>query len=179
MNRIFKKIGLLSSLIILLLASSQPNAATSTGTLSVTATATASCSVGSVGTLAFGNFNPLSASATTTTSTISVTCTNGTSYDVTLAAGNSASLAQRKMWASGTDSTKTLNYNIYTYTSGACTTSNWGDGVTSSTVKVSGTGTGSATSITACGSIPASQTNVYTGSTSQAYSDSVTVTLTY
>ena len=178
MKRINKKIGLTAALICLFSGNSQLNAATSTGTLSVTATATASCGVGSVGTLAFGNFNPLSTSATTTTATITLTCTNGTSYDVTLAAGK-GSLAQRKMWAGGTDSTKTLNYNIYTYTSGACTSSEWGDGVTSSTGKVSGTGTGSAVSLTACGSIPASQTNVYTGATSQAYSDSVTVTVSY
>lgn len=75
-------------------------------------------------TLAFGNYLAASASASTTTVTISCGLLGLDllpSFTVALSAGNSASMATRKMLFGAAS----LNYNIYTTLGGA---SIWGDG---------------------------------------------------
>src|SRR5262249_8397070 len=62
------------------------SAATSTGTLAVSATVLKSCLISS-GTLAFGNYDPTSASPNNTSTTLTLTCTPGTSYDIGMDAG--------------------------------------------------------------------------------------------
>lgn len=138
-------------------------AATSTGSLTVTATVASTCSVNSP-TLAFGTYNPVSASDSTTD--ISVTCTNTTPYTVGLDAGSGtgASVTDRKMM----NGANILNYTLY---SDSGRTTNWGNTAGS---WMSATGDGSAQLHTVYGRVPASQF-VDPGS----YSDTVVITVTY
>ena len=107
------------------------------------------------------------------TSTISVRCTTGTTFDVDLSTGSSASYATRTL-VNGTD---VLNYNLYT--TGAYTTV-WGDG-TGSTGRVSGTGTGmgaaAAQSLTVHGRLLAS--NNLAPVPAGSYVDNLIATITY
>lgn len=118
--------------------------------------------------LDFGNYSSISGSPLDATSTIDVTCTNGTAYTVLLDDGTTlgGDFTARLM----TDSTNTLEYNLYT-TSGRTTV--WGDS-TGATATVGNTGDGTQQSLTVYGRIPASQ-NVPVGS----YSDSVTATVSF
>jgi len=123
--------------------------------------------------VAFGNYDPLSASATDSTGDVSVTCTNLVSlfvnYTVSLSTGG-GSYATRQM-ASGANR---LNYNLYTDLTHLLV---WGDG-TSGTSKVSAGFLVVVLGITAhhtvYGRIPARQ-NASVGS----YSDTITVTVNY
>lgn len=133
-----------------------------------------SCTAGPNTAVAFGNYNPISATATTTTGTIAVTCsasvTFSAAYVISMNAGNSGSFTTRYMALSSVH----LNYNLYTTAANA---SVWGDGTAgTSTVSDSYTSTGlSATKdYTVYGLLPALQT-VGVGS----YTDTVTVTVTY
>lgn len=141
-------------------------AATATDTFQVTATAIDQCQV-SASDLAFGNYDPLSASATEGSTTLTVTCTLSTTYDIGLDAGtgSGATVSDRKM-TSGAD---TLNYGLY---QDAAYTTVWGN--TPGTDTVADTGTGAGQDFTVYGKIPAQQ-NVPPGS----YADTVTVTVTF
>lgn len=147
----------------------QPAAATdSSGTLSVNATITSNCAV-STTTVAFGSIDVTLNTTFDGTGAISVTCTNGTAWTAKADAGTGGagtSLTHRKM--SGPDK---LSYDLFT-DSGRTTI--WGDGVTSGTAAITGTGTGSAQNNTIYG-------RIRNGSTAKAgdYSDTITVTLTY
>ena len=151
-------------------------AATATNTFTVSSTVVASCSSPTTETLAFGNYNPISGSAATATANITITCTNTTAItSVTLNAGTgTGTINARKMEKNGTDTTKTLNYNLYT---SVANTSIWGDGTTGNVSNnVSGSaGIGSAQTITVYGTIASGQTTVEPGS----YSDTITVTINY
>ena len=151
-------------------------AATATNTFTVSSTVVASCSSPTTETLAFGNYNPISGSAATATANITITCTNTTAItSVTLNAGTgTGTINARKMEKNGTDTTKTLNYNLYT---SSANTSIWGDGTTGNVSNnVSGSaGIGSAQTITVYGTIASGQTTVEPGS----YSDTITVTINY
>lgn len=162
--RIVRCLGL--SALLVAPASSALNAATATTTFSVTATVLQVCAV-SASTLAFGNYDPTSATPTDGTTTVSVTCTNGTAYTIGLNAGtgSGATVASRKMTASS----NLLNYTLYQDNLRATV---WGNTVSTDTV--AGTGSGAAIPHTVYGRIPAQQT-APTGS----YSDTVTVTVTY
>ncbi len=84
-----------------------------------------------------------------------------------MGSGTGASFANRRMAAGA----NLLNYNIYTTTA---RTTVWGDG-TSSTSAITGTGSGTAQSVTVYGRVTSGQTSVPAGS----YSDTVAVTVTY
>lgn len=141
-------------------------AATATDTMTVTATVQSGC-VLTASPLAFGIYNPTSATSLDATTTVLVTCTLGTPYNVGMGAGagTGATTAVRKLTSSG----NTLNYALY---QNAGRTTNWGNTV--------GTDTLSATAgllpnaITVYGRIPSGQ-NTLAG----VYTDSVTVTVTY
>lgn len=132
-----------------------------------------SCSV-ATSMVAFGNYNPISATTTTANGNVAVTCSAlvlfTASYVISISAGNSGSFTTRFMNLGGVH----LNYNLYT-TGGF--TSVWGDG-TSGTSTVSDSYTAIALSMTknytVFGQLPALQT-VGVGS----YTDSPTVTVTY
>ncbi|MEE4453858.1 spore coat U domain-containing protein [Novosphingobium resinovorum] len=141
-------------------------AATATDTIAVTATVQSACVV-AASPLAFGNYNPTSSSNVDATTTVNVTCTQGTAYNVGLNAGTTTggTTTVRKLNSSG----HTLNYALY-QDSGRST--NWGNTVNTDTV--AGTAGTSATAYTVYGRIPGSQ-----NTTAGAYTDSVTVTVTY
>ncbi|OWY30064.1 spore coat U domain-containing protein [Herbaspirillum robiniae] len=155
-----------ASIAAVVLASSAPAsfAATASGSLAITASVVASCTVvGSA--IAFGAYTQ---TVVNQSGSITVLCTNGTTYNVGLDAGtgSGSTVTTRKMSATGGG---TLNYALYR-DSGR--TNNWGSTIGTDTQ--AGTGTGLLQTLTVYGQIPASQTPL-----AGAYSDTVTVTLTY
>jgi spore coat protein U-like protein len=143
-------------------------AGTQSTTMGVSATVTANCSV-STSAVGFGSINPLAGSSFDATGSVTVTCTTGAPWTVAADAGggSGATLTTRRMTANG----NTLNYALYT-DSGRITI--WGDG-SGATARLSGTGTGSAQSLTVYGRVPSGQGSVPAG----GYSDTVNVTVTY
>jgi len=160
------RIAGLCALLLLTLALAQRagEAATTTTTFSVTATVTATCSV-SATTLAFGTY---AGTVTSGTSTVSVTCSNSAPYDIGLSAGagTGATVTTRTMTG---PSSAALSYGLFTDSAHA---TNWGNTVGTDTV--SGTGNGSAQSVTIYGLIAAGQL-VAAGS----FMDTITATVTY
>jgi spore coat protein U-like protein len=140
---------------------------TTTTTFGVSATVLNSClvSVSSNG-VSFGNYAATAPS--TATATISVTCTNLDGYNVGLNPGNStgATVSTRKMTG---PSGALLAYQL---TSDSAHSVNWGQTIGSDTV--TGTGNGSAQTLTVFGQIAAGQ---YV--TAGSYTDTITATLTY
>ncbi|MDP9195491.1 MAG: spore coat U domain-containing protein [Pseudomonadota bacterium] len=149
------------------LSGSQALAATVTNTFNVTANVSSECAV-SAATLAFGTYSITASSPDDATSTITVTCTNGTDWDVSLNGGGTGLILARLMSGTG-NPLNLLGYQLYT---SAGRTTVWGDGLLGS--QVSGTGTGSAQSLTVYGRIPAGQAVA-----SDSYTDTVTVAVTY
>jgi spore coat protein U-like protein len=152
------------STLALSLLSGQAQAATASTTFSVTATVAATCTISATN-LAFGSYT---GALTNATSTISVTCTNTTGYNVGLDAGTStgATVTTRKMTG---PAGATLAYALY---QDSAHTVNWGNTVGTDTV--SGMGNGSAQTLTVYGQVPAGQFV-----TPGAYTDTITVTITY
>jgi len=149
-------------------------AATATGTLTVQMTITASCTI-SATTMNFGSVagTAVSAAVTNASTNISVTCTNGSPYSIGADNGANASGSQRRM-KSGANF---LNYNLYT---NAGLTNAWTTATNNTTCSSAnscflGTGNGSAQSVTVFGQIPA----VGSAPAAGAYSDTVTMTITY
>ncbi len=126
--------------------------------------AAASCSVSASG-VAFGNYT--ATNIVNITGTVSVTCTSGTAYHVGLNAGlaTGATITNRSMTG---PASALLGYKLF---SDSGRTANWGN--TSGTGYVSGTGTGSAQTLTIYAQIPASEF-VAPGS----YTDTVTINVT-
>src|ERR1700729_2033888 len=145
--------------------------ATTTTTFAVTATVQSTCSA-TAATLAFPNYTP-GGGAQTGNTTISVKCTKNTPFTVALNAGSTTgdAFAQRLM-GSGAN---TLQYNLYT---SAALSTIFGDG-TGGTGTVPGTGLGVATANTVqvFGQVPDSATNQ--AAVPGAYTDTITVTVTY
>ena len=162
-KKFFACLGVLSTLALGLL-SGQAQAATASTTFSVTATMMANCTISATN-LAFGSYT---GALTNATSTISVTCTKSTTYNVGLDAGTStgATVTTRKMTG---PAGATLAYALY---QDSAHTINWGNTVGTDTV--SGTGNGSAQTLTVYGEVPAGQSV-----TPGAYTDTITATITY
>lgn len=138
-------------------------ATTATSTFSVTATVQATCLI-SAGNLSFGTYTGVVANAT---SNISVTCTNGTPYDVLLNPGatTGATVTSRQML----NGAAVLNYSLF---SDSGRSKNWGQTIGTDTVHQAGSG--GAQSISVYGQIPANQ---YPAPGS--YTDTVTATISY
>lgn len=152
------------------------HAGTASSTFSVTATVVNSCKINSVGNLAFGNYDPTSATAATGSSSISVNCTKGDAYTIALNYGvNGGTAANRIMSDGATPTADLLNYNLYTDSAyknvwnSTCTAGNNCDGGTGA-----GPGAGNALTYTVYGQIAAGQ-NVPAGS----YSDTITLTVNF
>lgn len=150
-------------------AGSAALAATSTADMSISASVTNNCSL-TAGSLAFGAYDPTSATPNDNSGTFSLTCTSGASANITLGqglnpdTGSSDAAPQRRMKAGS----NYLAYSIY-QDSGRAT--EWGN--TAGTGK-SNTGDGTAQTMTFYGRMSAGQ-NVPAGS----YSDTVTATVTF
>jgi spore coat protein U-like protein len=141
-------------------------AATATSTFTVDVTIQAQCLINSASNMSFGTRGVLSANVDQT-STIVVQCTDTTTYDIGLDAGTGAgaSVATRKLTGGGA----TIDYRLY---SNAGRTTVWGNTVATDTVAA--TGNGAAQSYTVYGRIPAQTTPA-----PAAYSDTITITVTY
>ncbi|MGE0829873.1 MAG: spore coat U domain-containing protein [Hyphomonadaceae bacterium] len=147
-------------------AASAAFAGSDTDTFEVSATVVASCDV-SANDLAFGSYDPVSATPLDGATTVSVTCTNGTPYDISLnqGVGAGATVAARRMTHSG----DTLIYSLY---SNSNHSSVWGQ--TDNVDRVEATGSGAAQVHDVYGRVPINQT-----SPAGAYTDTITVTVNY
>jgi len=157
----------ISATVALLLLCGPAWAGTTTTTFAVSATVINNCTV-SATPLAYGNYDPTSASNTTGTNTITVTCTDADAYTIALNGGTTSggTISQRKMTNGASN---TLNYNIY-QDSGHITL--WGDGTTGTTEN--GTGSGAAQNYTAYGEITHAQT-----APAGSYTDTITTTISF
>lgn len=168
------RIRQLPSLVLLALlatGTSIVSAATVTTSFAVSATVLSSCAVSATN-LAFGSYDPNSASDNDATSTVTVTCTLLTPYHVQLNEGlNSVggSVTARRMLGPG--ASDYLNYALYR---DASRTLNWGKTDDTDTVDGVGTGILQPANHTVYGRITKNQ-DVNTG----AYSDTITVTVSY
>lgn len=135
--------------------------------------AKATCTV-SATTVAFGaSINPFG-STLTPTGTITVACTKGsttTTFTIALTAGNSGSFTQRYMKDSASNH---LNYNIYTASNLSTV---WGDN-TGGSQMVTGVNEAATTTYTMYGQLPLPQA-LGAATYPDAYSDSITITVTY
>jgi spore coat protein U-like protein len=130
----------------------------------VTATVLATCEV-TAQDLAFGDYDPIAASNLDAATTLSLTCTNGTPYELAMSVGGGESTAARYML----DGAEQLAYVLYQDPS---RTTLWGvnDGVDT----FGGTGTGAPVNIDVFGRIPMQQ-----AAPAGAYADTITVTVTW
>jgi spore coat protein U-like protein len=109
--------------------------------------AAASCTISATA-IAFGNY---SGTAVSVTGTLTVQCNKNDAYDIALNAGMASGATVTNRSLTGPASSL-LHYGLY---SNASDTANWGN--TSGTGWVTGTGTGSAQTITVYAQIPANQ----------------------
>lgn len=142
-------------------------------TFNVTAVIPANCLIDSAGDMAFGAYDPASVSNVDLSSNLVARCTRTTPYTIALSQGGGASFSPRKMASAGAN-TDQLDYNLFTTAAYATI---WGDG-TGGTSTQGGTGAGilAAAAVTRgiYGRLFASQ-DVST----DTYSDTITVTMTY
>jgi len=165
-NKLFHIIGI-STVGVLSLLSLNMQAATETTSFTVTATVTDVCQSLTAANIDFGSYNPLSASNTDASGNIQVTCTDNTSYSISLSAGGSGTYNTRQLNDGGANN---LSYNLYT---NSAYSTIWGDG-SGSTSTVNETGIGSVTSTTVYARLPGSQSTP-----NGSYYDTINVTVTY
>ncbi len=156
--------GVCSAALMSSLPLTSAHAAVTTATFTVTADVETTCNV-TANNLNFGAYTGVEVDSTTT---LTATCSNGVPYTLGLNAGTSTggTVTTRKMTGPGAD---VLNYSL---SQDAAHSVNWGDTIGADTV--SGTGNGAAQAVTVYGRIPVSQ---FVGP--GAYSDTITVTLTF
>ena len=137
---------------------------TATVNFNISATGSAACAL-TASSLNFANYTGALLNAT---STISVTCTNGTTYNVGLNAGTATGATVTKRSMTGPASAL-LGYKLF---SNSSHTINWGNTVGTDTVAGRGTGTGQF--LTVYGQIPAGES-----ASLGTYTDTITATITY
>ena len=138
-------------------------AGTATATMAVSASIGGTCTVGG-STMGFGSY--ASTAASTASGSIQVTCSNGTSANVTLNQGNNNNKASTFATRALNNGTNYLGYDIYTdntYTT-----------VWNTAAPQTITSTGAPITMTAFGRVPAGQ-NPATGS----YNDTVTISVAF
>jgi len=118
----------------------------------VTLTIIANCTIAAQP-LNFGSTQGVLATAVSVNTTLSVTCSNTTPYNIGLTAGTGtgSTTAARVMSGTGAN-TSTVAFNLYQ----AAGTTNWGN--TQGTDTKSGTGSGTAQTLTVYGVVPAQST---------------------
>jgi spore coat protein U-like protein len=144
-------------------------ATTQTTTFQVTANVQTTCTTFAQD-LVFGAYKKNGGSPLLAQSNISVSCTNGTNWNLGLDKGLHGPDVLNRAMANSADAAVLLNYAIF---KDPARTLNWGETVGTDTV--SGVGTGVVQDIGAYGRIPAGQTTVTAG----GYADTITVTLTF
>lgn len=147
-------------------------AASATTTFQVTATVLKACLMSTPATLAFGPYDPASATALAGTTSLNVTCTFGTAYSIGLSpgAGSGATVGNRLMTSgSSAAGNNTLGYGLF---KDSAHLNNWDN-------SIAGTGyvgNGLLQPQTIYGLIPTAQ---YAAAPATDYIDTITVTLTY
>jgi spore coat protein U-like protein len=143
-------------------------AGTDTDTFTVSANVVATCEV-IADDLEFGDYNPVTAANLDAATTLSLTCTNGTAYNVALnvGTGTGASTATRYMANAG--GTHFLGYTLYR---NGGRTQLWGSAIGADTLN--GTGSGAAANIDVFGRIQMNQ-----AVPSGEYTDTITVTVSW
>lgn len=166
MSTMYRKSILVLALLAASIITVTAQAATTTTTFQVTTNVHAACSV-SATSHSFADYDHTSATPLDAINQVTTTCTLGTPYDIGLGAGtgSGATVAARKMTA-GTD---TLIYSLY---QDAARTTVWGETIGTNTV--SGAASATFNNYTVYGRMPAGQ-----DSPTGAYSDTITVTVTY
>ncbi len=151
---------------VLALSSMHAHADDDTDTFTVSADVLATCDV-TANDLDFGDYDPIAAVNLDAQTSISVTCTNGTAYDVgmSLGSGAGASVATRYMAYNG-------NLLAYTLYQNSQRTTLWS--APGGANLLSGTGDGTPDAIDVFGRVPMQQ-SVPAGN----YSDSITVTVSW
>lgn len=129
------------------------------GTFDVTATVQEVCSITAGNTLAFGNYDPVAATAVTGTTTVDVTCSNGMT-------GTEVGLNFTGSMSDG--GTGTLNYGLFQENTH---TTSWGD--IAATDRQAVTADGTVKTLTVYGQIDADQTTATTGT----YTETVTASV--
>jgi spore coat protein U-like protein len=159
-------------------------AGSNTGTLSVSATASSNCTALSPAAISFGSYDPYTYPSNnplqdSTPATFSTNCTNGAPINWTVGIGGNCgkgSVAADRAMTDG--ASHYLSYELY-QNSGDTTAWAYGSSCGSPTpVNQTGGGKNVANTISIYGEIPGGQ-DVYTGSSTTSYSDSVTVTVNY
>jgi spore coat protein U-like protein len=151
--------------VLLVVAAPAPASTTKTTTFQVSLVISNDCAI-SANALSFGTSGVLSASINQST-TLSVTCSNTTPYSVGLDAGSvSGSTVTTRLLGNGS---ATVQFQLY---SDSARTTVWGN--TTGTNTVSGTGTGSAQSLTVYGEVPAQSTPA-----ANTYTSTVTASVTF
>lgn len=142
-----------------------PVIGTTQTTFAATATVLPTCTISATN-MDFGSFGVLTASRDAS-STLSLTCVSGTSYTISLDGGNASASdpANRKM----SKGFEQITYGLY---QDSARTQLWGSTIGANTR--SGTGTGSAQSISVYGRVPAQPTP-----SPGSYSDTIVATVTY
>lgn len=157
-------VALATTCLAVALLASPAAAGSTTAQFDVTLTIQAGCEVTGPNDLDFGTHSFIDTAITATT-TFSIRCSSGTTGIIALDGGSGSSpLISRRTMENGAED---VEYNLYT-----AENSLWGDGTTGSTVTHSGTG--SATTLTIYGQVPAQ-----TAPTTGVYSDTITMTVTF
>jgi spore coat protein U-like protein len=133
--------------------------------LTTTATVAARCTFGTATDLNFGSVPGLLRTNTDQTSLLRATCTNRAAYQVGLDNGSNASGTTRRM----SDGARFVSYELYRDPARSL---RWGAALNTDTA--TGTGTGAEQTLTVYGRLP-----VQPAARAGAYSDIVTVTITY
>lgn len=153
------------ALIALVAAGPSMGVTTKTATFLVNLTITSDCAI-ATNPLAFGSSGVIAAVINQTT-TLSITCSNTTPYNVGLDAGNvSGSTVAARLLANGAT---TMSFQMY---SDSGRTTVWGNTIGTNTV--TGTGNGSAQTLTIYGQVPVQATP-----TANTYSSTVTASVTF
>lgn len=175
-RRLHIRLALVAAATAGILGSSGSFAAEDTENLLVSASVTATCTI-STAPVAFGDYDPTSATDLEGTGTVTVLCTNGTAGYVTLGEGANADATSTpdvpvRQMAGGAGGAGRMTYHLY---SEATHTDVWGN---TPTTGLNHVGDGTATALTVYGVVPAEQ-NVIAGSGATAYADTVVATVTF
>ena len=152
-------------------------AASATATDTNTASVSATCQAPTVTTLAFVNYNPLLKTEISSTTTINIKCTYATPItSVALDAGSNGGAVNARTMELAGDTTKKLYYGLY---KDLAHTQMWGDGTNSTTMYTGAVGAGLNTNVSfvVYGVIYANAQNL--AAKPGAYTDTITVTVTY
>jgi spore coat protein U-like protein len=135
-------------------------------TFTVSLTVQADCNI-SANSLSFGTTGLITSNIDQTT-TLAVTCSNGSAYNVALDQGSvsGSTVAARLLGGTGSN---TVNFGLYR---DSARSQNWGQTVGTDTV--SGTGNGTAQTLTVYGRVP-----TQTAPAAGAYSSTITATVTF